>query len=175
MSVLNCDLALLMNRKSSVSTSLQSSLIYQAIPADHVPMALLLEADPSEASIARYLEVSQCFAALEGDTVCGVCVVMNKGTKVEIMNVSVWPEQQGRGIGTALLRFTLEQLKQQGVTQVELGTGTFGYQLTYYQRVGFRVVDILKDHFLDNYPKPIIENGIQHKDMLILAISLETE
>ncbi len=31
---------------------------------------------------------------------------------------------------------------------------------------------VIKDHFLDNYPEPIFETGIQHKDMLRLYIQL---
>ncbi|HFD3583228.1 TPA: GNAT family N-acetyltransferase, partial [Vibrio parahaemolyticus] len=34
------------------------------------------------------------------------------------------------------------------------------------------VDSIVKDYFLLNYPKPIYENGIQHKDMLRLYAQL---
>ncbi|SKA64261.1 hypothetical protein SAMN02745132_03842 [Enterovibrio nigricans DSM 22720] len=64
------------------------------------------------------------------------------------------------------------QLRQKGIRRIELGTGSFGYQLTYYQRLGFRVDRIIKNHFLDNYAEPICENGIQHKDMLRLYLEL---
>ncbi|WP_331435775.1 hypothetical protein [Photobacterium gaetbulicola] len=53
-----------------------------------------------------------------------------------------------------------------------MGTGTFGYQLAFYQREGFRVVGIDKDFFLDHYDEPVMENGIQHKDMLRLQLIL---
>jgi hypothetical protein len=71
------------------------------------------------------------------------------------------------------LKFALTELANKKVNRVELGTGTFGYQLAYYQRIGFRVESVLKDHFLANYPEPIFENGIQLKDMLRLYIELE--
>ncbi|WP_308364978.1 MULTISPECIES: hypothetical protein [unclassified Microbulbifer] len=54
--------------------------------------------------------------------------------------------------------------------RLEVGTGTFGYQLTIYQRQGFRVERIDKNFFLKNYPEPIVENGIQHRDMLRLTL-----
>ncbi|CDI94197.1 IAA acetyltransferase [Pseudomonas aeruginosa PA38182] len=56
--------------------------------------------------------------------------------------------------------------------RIELGTGTFGYQLAFYQRVGFRVDKVVKNYFLDNYDQPIYEMGIQHKDMLRLSLIL---
>ncbi|GAK84499.1 hypothetical protein JCM19238_2066 [Vibrio ponticus] len=34
---------------------------------------------------------------------------------------------------------------------------------------------IVKDHFLLHYSEPIFEHGIQHKDMLRLALTLEGE
>jgi hypothetical protein len=57
-----------------------------------------------------------------------------------------------------------------GACRLEAGTGTFGYQLAYYQREGFRVSAIDRNFFLDNYPEPIYENGIQHKDMPRLTL-----
>jgi hypothetical protein len=56
---------------------------------------------------------------------------------------------------------------------VELGTGTFGYQLSFYQRFGFRVDSVWKNHFINNYDDPIFEDGIQLKDMLRLTLKLK--
>lgn len=69
----------------------------------------------------------------------------------------------------------LTSLAGKGVLRVELGTGSFGHQLTYYQRHGFRVHAVLKDHFLIHYPEPLMEYGIQHKDMLRLSLVLEPD
>ncbi|TOC23560.1 GNAT family N-acetyltransferase, partial [Vibrio parahaemolyticus] len=116
---------------------------------------------------------SWCFAALDNERVLAACIVKPRtNTLAEIFNVSVSPELQGQGIGSELLKLVLSQLPLKGVKRVELGTGTFGYQLTYYQRLGFRVDSIIKDHFLLNYPEPIYENGIQHKDMLRLYVNI---
>ncbi|QBF82081.1 GNAT family N-acetyltransferase [Shewanella maritima] len=146
------------------------------VSPNDIATELLLEADPCVNSIARYLnEQSFCFAAYvpTTETAVGACIVDKKAAhSVEIMNISIAPQHQKLGIGTALLNFVLEQLKAKGVTRVELGTGTFGHQLSYYQRCGFRVDAVIKDHFIDNYDQPIFENGIQHQDMLRLYIEL---
>ncbi|WP_261885873.1 GNAT family N-acetyltransferase [Vibrio pomeroyi] len=146
---------------------------YVELEPREIPMALLLEADPSEASIASYLDESWCYAAKQDNRIIGVCVVKLIGENVaEIFNVSVSPAHQQKGIGSKVLAFALKQLAQHDVKRVELGTGTFGYQLTYYQRAGFRVDSVIKNHFIDHYPEPIFENGIQHQDMLRLYIEL---
>jgi len=89
-----------------------------------------------------------------------------------LMNIAVSPSTQRNGIGAQLLKYVIEIARESGAQRLEVGTGTFGYQLTFYQRQGFRVERIDKDFFLKNYPEPIIENGIQHKDMLRLALEL---
>lgn len=150
---------------------------YLEVDFSEIPMALLLEADPSEASIASYLSESWCYAAKQdseqGSEIVGVCVVKPiSGHIVEIFNVAVCPKHQQQGIGSGVLEFALNHLAHKQVKRVELGTGTFGYQLTYYQRAGFRVDSVIKNHFIDHYPDPIFENGIQHQDMLRLFIEL---
>ncbi|EOG9061334.1 GNAT family N-acetyltransferase [Vibrio fluvialis] len=146
---------------------------YLRVEPDDIPMSLLLEADPSPQNIATYLLDAWCFAVTYRGTVIGACVVKALDeTTAEIFNVSVAAPFQQQGIGSELLRFALHELKNSNVQRVELGTGTFGYQLTYYQRLGFRVDGVLEDHFLKHYPEPIFEQGIQHQDMLRLSLDL---
>jgi len=146
---------------------------YNEVKGSDIPLELLLEADPCEANITSYLSDSWCFAAIDSGRVIGACVVKPQTNGLaEILNVSVSPEVQGNGIGTELLKLVLSQLPIKGINRVELGTGSFGYQLTYYQRLGFRVDSVIKDYFLQNYPEAIYENGIQHKDMLRLYINI---
>lgn len=146
---------------------------YLEVDTSELPMALLLEADPAKPRIDAYLTGSWGFAAREGNEVVGVCVAGLIGDRTaEIFNIAVAPSHQQRGIGSGLLRFVLASLAEKGMRRVELGTGSFGHQLIYYQRHGFRVHAVLKDHFLIHYPEPIMEHGIQHKDMLRLYLEL---
>jgi len=133
----------------------------------------LLLADPSEEAIREYLSQSRCFIAYSKDALVGSCIVkpIERGA-LELMNIAVSPSTQRNGIGAQLLKYVIEIARESGAQRLEVGTGTFGYQLTFYQRQGFRVERIDKDFFLKNYPEPIIENGIQHKDMLRLALEL---
>lgn len=143
------------------------------IHSDLIPLSLLLEGDPSRSSVQASLQEFICFAVVEEEQVIGACVVKFLTEEcAEILNISVLPAQQGQGIGSALLEFVLLELKEYKMKRVELGTGCFGYQLTYYQRAGFRVDSVVKDHFLNHYSAPIFEKGIQHKDMLRLYLDL---
>ncbi|MFI0474046.1 GNAT family N-acetyltransferase [Halomonas sp. HMF6819] len=142
---------------------------YKEVCAGEVPLPLLLEADPSERSIASYRKNAWCFAVHSAGETIGACIVKPIGVKTaEIFNIAVCPPFQKQGIGSGLLSYTLGELKARNMQRVELNTGAFGYQLTYYQRHGFRVDRVLKNHFLEHYSEPIIENGLQHLDALRL-------
>jgi len=79
-------------------------MIFKETLPNKVPMDLLLEADPSEKSIATYLSDSWCFVALENEQMVAACVVKPlSGVLAEIFNVSVLPEDQQKGIGSKLL------------------------------------------------------------------------
>ncbi|WP_417347094.1 GNAT family N-acetyltransferase [Ferrimonas sp.] len=138
-----------------------------------LPMSLLLEADPCEEKIQGYLDRCWGFAAKQQDAYLGACLVLpgQNGT-AEILNLAVQPGFQGKGIGTSLLRWTLKQLSAKGTSRVALGTGSFGPQLTFYQRLGFRVTEVQRDYFLTHYPEPLFEQGIQHRDRLWLSLDL---
>lgn len=144
-----------------------------SVPPEEAPMRLLLEADPSEDNVRKYLEGSLCYVAMESGAPVGVCVLGPIGEgSLELYNIAVSPGLQGQGIGTALLRHVIAEAGTRGVGRIEVGTGTFGYQLAFYQRAGFRVEGVIRDFFLDNYGEPIFEMGIQLKDMLRLALVL---
>lgn len=149
----------------------EMSLLIQEIPAADAPMELLLLADPSEGKVRSYLPKSRCFAASSGGAVVGACVVQPLGAGVyELMSIAIQPAQQKSGYGSMLLRWVIDFFREAGASQIEVGTGTFGYQLAFYQRHGFRVTAIDHDFFVKYYPEPIFEGGIQLFDMLRLTL-----
>ncbi|USD61801.1 GNAT family N-acetyltransferase [Vibrio sp. SCSIO 43140] len=135
-----------------------------------LPLDILLIADPEEAAINAYRERCIGFAVyMQGALVGALLVEVDaKQRSAELFNIAIYDEFQGKGFGGVLLSETLALLSQKGIDSVELGTGTFGYQLSFYQKHGFRVDSVVKNFFLDNYDEPIFEHGIQHKDMLRL-------
>ena len=154
-----------------LSNRAKMSLLIQEVPASDAPMDLLLLADPLSDKIRSYLPGAKCFVASNGEVVVGACVVKPRGAGTyEIMNIVVQPAHQKSGYGTALLKWIIDFFCESGAGQIEVGTGTFGYQLAFYQRHGFRVTSIDHDFFVKNYPEPIFENGIQLFDMLRLTL-----
>ncbi len=154
-----------------VRQQISMSLLIQEVPVTDAPMELLLLADPSEDKIRSYLSGSKCFVASSGAVVVGACVVQPRGTDThELMSIAVHPAHQKSGYGTALLKWVIDFFRNSGARQLEVGTGTFGYQLAFYQRHGFRVTSIDRDFFVKNYPEPIFEDGIQLFDMLRLTL-----
>ena len=147
------------------------TLHFKAISEKEVPLELLLEADPSEDSVKKYLTGAQCFGAFVETKIVAVCVVnRNSNGCAEIFNIAVLPEKQRQGIGTKLLKFVIGKLTDAGEAKIELGTGTFGYQLLFYQRLGFRVESVWKDYFSNHCDEPILIDGVQLKDMLRLGL-----
>ncbi len=123
----------------------------EEVTALRVPMGLLLQADPSKTKVDGYLRQSKCFIAIFNGQVVGACIVklVSEDTH-ELMNISVSSEHQKNGIGRKLLQHAIISTRKTRVKRLEVGTGTFGYQLAFYQREGFRVDAIDKDYFLIN-------------------------
>ncbi|MCF2857748.1 GNAT family N-acetyltransferase [Pseudoalteromonas sp. SMS1] len=145
-----------------------SEIIFE-LTQEELPLSLLLEADPSERKIASYIHDSKCYVAKQNNQIIAVCIVKPLSSQhCEICNIAVVPDKQKLGVGTRILNYVIAQLKADKYHRVELGTGTFGYQLTYYQRRGFRVESVEKDYFVRHYNQPLFENGIQHQDRLKL-------
>lgn len=143
---------------------------------EELPMALLLEADPSAAKVAGYLHRSRCFLATLQGAVVGCYVLLPISDDVlELMNISIAPEFQSQGFGTRLLRHAIDTARGAGAHRLELGTGTFGDQLVLYQRAGFRPTGLVRDFFVTSYPEPVFEDGLQHRDMLRFELALRED
>ena len=146
-------------------------LLIHEIAVTDAPMELLLLADPSEDNIRASLIGSRYFVVSSDERVVGACVVQPRGTDAyELMSIAVQENLQKYGYGSALLKWVIDFYRQAGTRQLEVGTGTFGYQLAFYQRQGFRVSHIDRDFFVKNYAEPIFEDGIQLLDMLRLTL-----
>lgn len=83
---------------------------------------LLLLADEQEDMIDRYLERGTMYV-LEDGGVKAECVVTDEGSGIlELKNIAVRPEVQGRGYGKALVDFLARTYKEQ-YTVLQVGTG----------------------------------------------------
>jgi ribosomal protein S18 acetylase RimI-like enzyme len=149
-------------------------IIKPVYSVNEVPMDLLLLADPSEEIINNYLREGECLIAEIDDEVVGVIVIITKDSEtIEIINISVREDWQGKGIGKKLLYRAKEVGRNRNAKRIEIGTGNSSLkQLGIYQRCGYRIFEIWKDFFIRNYEEEIYENGIQCIDMIRLKIDL---
>ncbi|WP_456269555.1 GNAT family N-acetyltransferase [Kushneria sp. AK178] len=147
--------------------------LIEKVPVSSLPRQLLLEADPEETFIDAYPEDGAGLRAVVDGQVVGACVLgaCHHG-EIELLNIVVMPAQQQGGIGTLLLKAAIGTARTQACRHLVLGTGSFGHQLSFYQRHGFRVVDVQRDYFTRHYAGPLVENGIQHRDRLWLVLDL---
>lgn len=139
---------------------------------EETPWDLLLAADPEKEKIIEYLENGETYLALDNGKVVGAYVVSQISPHIiEIKNIAVVESNQGKGIGKELVFDAIKRAKEQHATRIEVGTGNSSIdQLAFYQKCGFRITGVVKDFFTKNYKNPIVENGIQCRDMIRLAI-----
>lgn len=139
-----------------------------------IPYDLLLLADPSKKNIDKYIFSGDIYI-IEKDGITIGCYVLHSinSETIEIKNIVVEPAYQGKGIGLYLLNHATEEAKVKGFKSIIIGTGNSSVgQLYLYQKAGFRISNIIKDFFIDNYDEPIIENGIACRDMVMLTKAL---
>jgi len=139
-----------------------------------LPFELLLDADPSMEAISKYLTSSEVYVAVLDVQVVGVFVLYPLDTAaLEIKNISVKENMQGLGIGELMLKYAIEIARIKRAREIVIGTSNSSIgQLYLYQKVGFEITDIRYNFFLNNYPGPIFENGIQCKHMIVLKNKL---
>ena len=132
---------------------------------------LLLLADEQEDMIDRYLERGTMYV-LEEDGVKAECVVTDEGGGIlELKNIAVAPDVQGRGYGKALVDF-LVRTYAGPYAVLQVGTGDSPATVPFYESCGFRRHHVVRNFFLDYYDHPIYEGGVQLVDMVYLQKEL---
>ncbi|MNW40980.1 putative N-acetyltransferase YvbK [compost metagenome] len=153
-------------------------LIKNLSEADETPYDLLLLADPSREIVDDCISRGSCYKAYNIksgiETVIGVFVLLKtRPETIEIINIAIREEYQGRGLGKWLVHQAIERAKTEKVKTIEIGTGNSSVmQLALYQKCGFRIVGVDQDFFVRHYQEEIYENGIQCRDMIRLRLDI---
>ena len=131
-------------------------------------MDILLIGDEEEKMINKYIEQSTIFALYETNVLTSVCAVITIDNEtIEIKNLATYPEYQNRGYASSLINFICNKYKTD-FKYLILGTGENNKTLKFYKKRGFKETCRLQNFFIDNYEKPIFENGKQLVDMIYL-------
>lgn len=139
-----------------------------------LPYPLLLLADETVKAIDKYVLDSNVYVLREADKELAVfCLYQVSETTVELKNIAVSSELQGKGIGSILIKEIISICKGEGYSHLIVGTADTGVdQIRFYERNGFVKYDVRKEFFLKNYDEPIIENGVQLVDMVMLEMKI---
>ncbi len=129
-------------------------------------LPLLIMGDESESMIDRYLDSGSLYVGLLNGKPIAVCVIVNLDSDtVEIKNLAVETEYRKHGYGRRMLEYVESQHSDK---KIILGTGETPSTLRFYKSCGYSYSHRVPNFFTDNYPTPIIEEGITLCDMIYL-------
>ena len=150
-------------------------LEYEKI-VDHYPYELLLLADETKEAIHKYLFESDVYTVYVDGSLGGVfCLYTIDENTIELKNMAISEKLQSGGIGSKVIN-RIKTISQPHYKTLIVGTADCGWrQIKFYEKNGFKKYGVKKNFFIDNYQEPIIENGIQLMDMVMLKYNLHPE
>lgn len=151
-------------------------LQFQKVENGRYPYDLLLLADETKDAIDKYVFKSEVFEVFHSGEKVGVfCLYKIDDNTIELKNIAVSEKYQSQGFGAIIINFIKEYTNNAYKTLI-VGTADTGErQIKFYERNGFVKYGIRENFFIENYPEPIIENGRQLKDMVMLHFNLNEE
>ena len=133
-------------------------------------LPLLLEADPSERMIDRYLEDGEMYVLMINGQPAAVAVVGQADDEVcELYNLATAPEMRGKGYASRLVRHLL-RLYQPRCKRMRVGTSR--PLMSFYERFGFRYAFTREGFFLDEGYAGVQFDEENLQDMQVLEMEL---
>ncbi len=98
-----------------------------------------------------------------------VCVTLRiDPDTIEMKNLAVITKFRYQGYGSRMLQYIECQYPD---SLIILGTGETPSTIRFYEKCGYSYFHRILDFFTDNYPVPIIEEGVTLRDMIYLKKS----
>ena len=135
-------------------------------------MDMLLEADPSKASIMKYLNDSDVYGLKLNDEIISLAVILPISNKtLELKNLVTKKEYRNKGYAKRLLRHLCGNYKQKYDKMI---VGTTENNIPFYVKQGFdKYEKTLKNYFIDNYDEEIKDGNLISTDMIYYAKDLK--
>lgn len=131
-------------------------------------LPLLLLGDEQEEMVMRYLPRGTLLVLFD-PAPCAVAVVTDEGDgRCELKNLAVEPCRQRQGLGRRMVAHVIHRYAARGYRTLRVGTGETPSTLRFYAACGFRPVGRIPDFFTRNYDRPIVEEGVLLRDMIVL-------
>ena len=133
---------------------------------------LLLEADPSEKMIEKYLKDGDLFVLRYKDDVACIAVVTKlDNDTVELKNIVTKEEFRGKGYAKKMIKYLADNYKQR---YKKMLVGTTENNIPFYVKQGFdKYEETIKNFFIDNYEKEIWDGDLQCIDMYYYSKNLK--
>lgn len=140
-------------------------------PGEKIPYELLLLADETTEAIDQYIFNCDIYVLHDGErNIAVMALYKNSNTELEIKNIAVTESYRNKGIGSILINKAKEIALDKLYQKLTVGTSDTGFQqIRFYEKNGFLKTGIRKNFFIENYPEPIYENGLQMRDMVLLT------
>ena len=135
-------------------------------------MDMLLEADPSKASIMKYLNDSDVYGLKLNDEIISLAVILHIDNKtLELKNLVTKKEYRNKGYAKRLLRHLCGNYKQKYDKMI---VGTTENNIPFYVKQGFdKYEKTVKNYFIDNYNEEIRDGDLICTDMIYYSKDLK--
>ena len=119
-------------------------------------LPLLLDADPSEAMIDRYLDAGDMYVLFAHGRAVAEAVVTRREDGCELKNIATEKDARGKGYATRLLMHLFRLLAAE---YERIYVGTCEDLLPFYEKLGFEYAYTAPHFFRDNYPGVTFAEG----------------
>ena len=135
-------------------------------------MDMLLEADPSKASIMKYLNDSDVYGLKLNDEIISLAVILHIDNKtLELKNLVTKKEYRNKGYAKRLLRHLCGNYKQKYDKMI---VGTTENNIPFYVKQGFdKYEKTVKNFFVDNYDEKIKDGDLVCTDLIYYSKDLK--
>ena len=137
---------------------------------DYIDM--FLEADPSKASIMKYLNNSDVYGLKLNDEIISLAVILHIDNKtLELKNLVTKKEYRNKGYAKRLLKHLCGNYKQKYDKMI---VGTTENNIPFYVKQGFdKYEKTIKNYFIDNYNEEIRDGDLICTDMIYYSKDLK--
>jgi ribosomal protein S18 acetylase RimI-like enzyme len=127
-------------------------------------MNLLLEADPDENIVNKYINKSDMYIIVENEkAVCEIVITEVNQDECELKNIATLKEHRGKGYAQKLIEYVFNEYKEKYKRMI---VGTTENMIPFYVLNGFtKYHHTVKNFFVDNYDKEIWDGDLHCIDM----------
>ncbi len=146
------------------------------IGREHVDPRLLMRSDPSIARVMGQMNQCTCFSAMDGTANVAACLLNESASPntCEVENLAIADGYDGQDIYNEMLAYVMSYAKEKGLRYAQIGLGNANLeQHKILQKMGYRVIGVIQDHYQSDGKSMSVENGIVNRDMLRYRVDFQ--